>query len=176
MDKKVDKFMKFLVLGNVLVALILSGCNAVTDKRKIQYMPDMADTPTVKPQEDYLDPPDHSVSTSSIIYPEDMAVAEREFRNPIPASKENLIEGKKYYATYCALCHGDNGKGGGTLTDAYPKAMVPDITRADLKTRKDGFFFSKISMGGPNMPSYGHATTPQERWQIILHLRTLQGL
>ena len=164
----------FKGLALVLIATIV-GCSDTTDKPKIQYMPDMADTPIVKPQEDFLNPPDHSIATNAIIYPDDMEVAESEFRNPFPSNKDNLVPGKKLYNIYCALCHGTDGKGGGTLTEAYPKASVPDITRADLTERKDGFFFMKITEGGPMMPSYGHATTRQERWQIILYLRSLQG-
>lgn len=158
-----------------LAVLALVGCYGETNKTKIQYMPDMADGPTVKAQEDYLDPPDHSVSTTAIIYPEQAEVAEEEFNNPYPANEANLVAGKKYYNIYCALCHGADGKGQGTLTDAYPRAAVPDLTRADLSERKDGFFFMKISKGGAMMPSYGHATTSKERWQIIAYLRQLQG-
>ena len=84
-----------------------------------------------------------------------------------------MAAGKRLYNTYCTVCHGADGKGEGTLGAAYP-ISVPDISRPDLAARKDGFFFVKISKGGAMMPSYGHATSPHERWQIISHLRTLQ--
>jgi len=176
MHDKMDKIMKPTFLGCLLLGLLLglTGCPE-TKETKWQYMPDMADGPTVKPQEDFLNPPDHSVAVNAIIYPDDVTVAENEFRNPFPSDKENLIPGKKLYGIYCTLCHGPNGKGKGTLTDAYPKSAVPDLTRTDLAARKDGFFFMKISKGGPMMPSYGHATSRQERWQITLYLRSLQG-
>lgn len=157
--------------------LLLVGCYGETSQTKLQYMPDMADSPTVKAQEDYLDPPEGSVSTTAVIYPEDMSVAEKEFVNPFPANESNQEQGKKLYNTYCSLCHGLSGKGGNssTLTDAYPKAAIPDITRADMVAMKDGFFYMKISTGGPMMPSYGHATTSNERWQIVSYVRQLQG-
>ena len=83
-------------------------------------------------------------------------------------------EGKVLFETYCAVCHGVDGKGEGYIKYAYP-VPVPDISRADLAARKDGFFFMKISKGGPMMPAYGYATSKLERWKIITHLRTLQG-
>ncbi len=162
--------------GLIILTLgIAMGCSKDRREPKIQYMPDMADAPTVKPQEDFLDPPDNSVSTNAIIYPADPAVAEEEFRNPEPRNDDTIAQGKVLYDTYCAVCHGPGGKGDGTLTDAYPKASVPDISRADLAEKKDGFFFLKISKGGPMMPAYGHATNRDERWKIVSYLRKLQG-
>ena len=83
-------------------------------------------------------------------------------------------EGKVLFNTYCAVCHGVDGKGEGYIKYAYP-VPVPDISRADLAARKDGFFFMKITNGGAMMPAYGYAISKLERWQIITHLRTLQG-
>lgn len=145
---------------------------------KLQYMPDMADSPAVKSQESYLNPPEHSVTVNAILYPDDRKVAEEELRNPFAegaaAGQDFMEQGKKLYNTYCALCHGVDGKGKGTLGAAYP-LPVPDLTTPAYVARKDGFFFAQISLGGGNMPAYGHATSPHERWWIISYLRTLQG-
>ncbi len=163
------------LVGSVLffVACNPQGRNTT----KLQYMPDMADAPTVKAQESYIDPPEHAVPVNAVLYPATMEIAERDFRSPFPPSSKNigmvLTEGKELFGTFCAVCHGLNGKGKGTLGSAYPIA-VPDISRSDLATRKDGFFFMKISQGGAMMPSYGHAISVEERWKIIAHLRTLQ--
>ena len=143
---------------------------------KLQFMPDMADAPTVKTQEDYLDPPEHAVPINAVLYPPTMEIAERDFRNPYPPNSRDiskvLAEGK-VLQTYCSVCHGSDGKGKGTMGTSYP-ISVPDISRAELAARKDGFYFMKISQGGAMMPSYGHAISVDERWKIIAHLRTLQ--
>ena len=165
--------MKF---GPLFLVVGLSGlfsCEFDPKTTKLQYMPDMADAPTVKAQEDYLDPPEHAVATNAILYPSSMEVAEKEFRNPFRANPKSLENGKEMYNTFCAVCHGLDGKSKGTLGSAYP-IDVPDITREDLAARKDGFYFMKITEGGPIMPSYGHAIDPKERWNIVLYLRSLQ--
>ena len=171
---KIKGLSVLVLLGGVF----FSACSEDRNTTKLQYMPDMADAPTVKAQEDFLNPPEHSVATTAILYPSDMNVAEAELKMPpalgYPSKlEENLAAGKCLYNTYCTVCHGADGKGKGTLGAAYP-ISVPDISRPDLAARKDGFFFVKISKGGAMMPSYGHATSPHERWQIISHLRTLQ--
>lgn len=161
-----------------IVVLMASACDEGRNVTKLQYMPDMADAPTVKAQEDYIDPPEHSVATNAVLYPASMEVAEREMKLPLYMTHPSRVQGtlaagKKLFETYCSVCHGVDGKGKGTLGDAYP-IVVPDISREDLAARKDGFFFMKISKGGAMMPSYGHATSPHERWQIVSYLRSLQ--
>ena len=172
-------------LNSKIIALVMVsflGLTACEDHgrntTKIQYMPDMADAPTVKAQESFINPPEHSVAVNAILYPKSMEVAEQEFRSPYKASAANYqkirAEGEALFNTHCAVCHGRGGKGDGSIKYAYP-IPVPDISRAELAKRKDGFFFMKITNGGAMMPGYGYAITPQERWQIITHIRKLQG-
>tara|TARA_B100001094_G_C18146931_1_gene781331 strand:+ start:165 stop:689 length:525 start_codon:yes stop_codon:yes gene_type:complete len=151
----------------------MTSCNLDPKSRKIQYMPDMADAPTNKPQESYIDPPEHSVPITGILYPEQIAVAEKELLNSEKMNAETLAKGKQHYDTFCGVCHGAAGTGKHTLGSAYP-LVPPDLTRDDLKARKDGFFFMKITQGGAQMPSYGHAISSKERWQIVHYLRKLQ--
>lgn len=165
-----------LAFGSVLG---IGGCSDQgRNTTKLQYMPDMADSPAVKSQESYLNPPEHSVTVNAILYPDDRKVAEEELRNPFAegaaaGGQDFLAQGKKLYDTYCTVCHGADGKGKGTLGAAYP-LPVPDLTTPAYRARKDGFYFAQISLGGGNMPAYGHATSPHERWWIISYLRTLQ--
>jgi mono/diheme cytochrome c family protein len=149
----------------------LFGCwdNAAT---KLQYMPDMADAPTLKPQENYLPPPPHSVPINAVIYPKTVEEAEKTLKNPLQSSDEVVAQGKHFYETYCIPCHGAAAKGDGSITDLYPRP--PDITAELYKTRGDGFFFHRITFGANIMPGYGHATTVNERWAIVHYLRDLQ--
>lgn len=150
------------------ILLVLSAIACTNNTTKLQYMPDMADAPTVKPQEGYLDPPLGSVARGAVKY-----AATAETSTALPSEPRNLEEGKRLYETFCLVCHGAQGKGNGTIIDDYPQP--PDITQQVYHQRGDGFFFHRITFGTAIMPGYGHATWPRERWQIVYYVRTLQG-
>ena len=141
-------------------------------------MPDMADSPAVKPQLSYLEPPEGSITRNAMLYPpaDQLEKWERLLQNPFRNNRQEntqiMEEGAFLYEANCSPCHGKSGKGNGTITDKFPPA--PDITSSLYKERADGFFFHKITNGGPIMPSRAEHTYPEERWKIILHLRSLQ--
>ncbi len=166
----------------------LGGCEFApsASPTKVQYMPDMADSPTTKAQETYINPPDGSVAMFSMIYPTTLQESEQMLRNPLPkearspeeetAIGENLAKGKELYNTFCIPCHGEDAKGKGSVTDKFP--APPDITVAPFSTKPEGSIFHTITFGSASglMPAYGYATDPMERWQITLYVRkTLQG-
>ena len=152
----------------LLFFLLLIACIDPT-VTKLQYMPDMADAPTVKAQEDFLDPPPHSVARDALYY---AATAEKSTQTATVA--RDAEQGKQLYATFCLVCHGAGGKGDGTIDDGFPQP--PDISQAVYHSRSDGFFFHRITFGTALMPGYGHALDVAERWQIVYYLRELQGV
>ena len=161
----------------LLSLLVLESCKRDGNETKLQYAPDMADAPTVKPQQDYLDPPEGSVAHNAFFYPETIEESEKVLVSPYTDgqfSKQQLNEGKWLWNQVCITCHGADAKGEGYISDVYPRA--PDLT-AELYTKKrDGFFFYRITFGAALMPGYGHALDVHERWKIILYLRKLQGI
>ena len=171
--------------GKLKIALVIAGAAGVAAamlngsgqddevQTKLQYMPDMADAPTVKAQEDYLNPPDGAVAVNAILYPATAEESETVLRNPFRPNPQDLEAGKELFATFCVPCHGATGKGNGTVIEkGFPNP--PDITGPDYAKREDGYFFHKITFGGAMMSGYGHAISPQERWQIVLYLKSLQ--
>lgn len=159
-----------------MATLIFAGCNVAGDvgnvPTKIQYMPDMADSPTTKAHESYIEPPEHAVPINGVLYPDTVEEAQQVFKNPFPASDANIAKGKALYNTFCIPCHGADAKGKGSLGPQAP--VPPDITHANYQKMNDGFFFYRITFGKGMMPGYGHSTNPGERWQIVHYLRTLQ--
>lgn len=159
-----------------LVALLSACSPSDPSVTKLQYVPDMADAPTVKTQRDYLDPPEGSVAMSAPLYPKTVEAAEKLLIMPkeLSGSDKALADGKLMFETYCTVCHGADGKGQGTVVGPDLVAPPPDISGDFYAQKGDGFFFYRITFGGALMPGYGHATTPSERWTIIRYLRTLQ--
>ena len=143
----------------------------------------MAWTSKMKPHRNYLDPPPNSIAYNAVIYPKTAEETEKNFKNPLMGSrsyqkssftfKKNILEGKDLFGDFCYPCHGLKGVGDGPVVGKYPRP--PDITKSPYTERGDGFFFYIITFGRSIMPAYGHAISYQERWQIILYLRTLQG-
>ena len=160
-----------------LVFMLVMGCKFDPNTTKIQYMPDMADGPVAKTLRSYIDPPDNSVASNAILYPETPDEAEKIFRNPfvgVSDYKAHQKNGKHLYETFCSVCHGAQAKGKGTISDVYPQAA--DLTTEMYKKKKDGFFFYRISKGANIMKGYAHAIDPDERWDIVLHIRELQKM
>src|SRR5688572_10328774 len=126
--------MTFCHAHAALAALTLvTSCEINSNNTKIQYMPDMADNPTFKAQETYLEPPEHSVAINGVLYPDNVVEAERELKNPYPASEQIIAEGKAIYEKTCIACHGEKGDGKNHLDGKVPVAK--DFTTPDYKTK-----------------------------------------
>jgi mono/diheme cytochrome c family protein len=78
--------------------------------------------------------------------------------------KSEPISGKQLYASYCALCHGADAKGGGSFSPQL-KVWPPDLTQ--LAKKNNGVFpsmrvsevidgeFDKPAHGSKDMPVWG---------------------
>ena len=94
--------------------------------------------------------------------------------NPVKASEGSVAVGKERYATFCAPCHGPEGKGGTSGLVATKFIPTPDLTNAELqRQRTDGYWHSYIVVGGAVMPAYGEALSSQEAWHIVNYLRSV---
>ena len=166
----------------VLALGLTAGCKFDAKETKWQLMPDMADTPSTKAQEDYLDPPTGSIALNAILYPATAAESSKLLKNPLarhggPLKKIHSERGKVLYERYCTPCHGSSGKGDGLVPNKWPAIKPPSLLDPevyDKPDKGDGYVFHYITHGGANMPGYGHAISANERWEIVLHLRSLQ--
>lgn len=67
-------------------------------------------------------------------------------KNPFPPTPENVAAGAQAYQQKCLLCHGEKGKGDGTLGKTLnPKPA--DFADAKISGETDGSLFWKITTG-----------------------------
>src|SRR5262249_49159273 len=97
-------------------------------------------------------------------------------KNPLTNLKEAATVGKSLYATNCALCHGDSGKGDGPAGTALA-AKPTDLTTGDVTQDPDGELFlviknGKMTDGKLVMPPVKQLSDKQI-WEIVTYVRTL---
>ncbi len=98
-------------------------------------------------------------------------------RNPFAGRTDAWREAADHYADHCAVCHGDDGKGGGEIgANLYPR--VPDMTRARTQNLTDGEIFYIISNGvrWTGMPAWKNEHTPEDTWRLVSFVRHLPSL
>lgn len=97
-------------------------------------------------------------------------------RNPQAATPDNVAQGKTFFQSQCAMCHGTDGRGGGDLAVSLDMDM-PDFTDpAVQKSRTDGELFYILVNGCRDMPGEGESRlTEAVRWNMILYVRSLEG-
>lgn len=101
-----------------------------------------------------------------------MGISERTLQNPVPLNENTLKEGELLYGRYCIQCHGEKGKGDGTVAKLYKG--VPVYSSDALKNLNDGHIFHTITYGKGRMWPHGSQITPEERWKIVHWVHKLQ--
>ena len=93
--------------------------------------------------------------------------------NPLELTEENLRGGQAAYEVFCNSCHGPAGDGQGYLFTSerypYPPASLISDQARELK---DGEIYHSMTVGYGIMGAHGGMISPEERWKIILHIRT----
>jgi mono/diheme cytochrome c family protein len=125
----------------------------------------------VQPQTLMLVPPPN---TLAIGHPRilDRIDAEESLANPIDVSPAVLDEARGLFATYCAVCHGADGRSTGPVGRRFQK--VPDLADPAIQGYPDGLLYSVIREGGFDMPGYADALSAPERWALVHFIRSLR--
>ena len=94
--------------------------------------------------------------------------------NPVARDTASLARGGKIYTTYCAVCHGVQGMGDGTVSGRL--GYVPNLTLDMTRQRSDGYLYAMLRHGRGLMPRYGDKIRdPRDRWNVVNYVRSLQG-
>lgn len=176
----------------VLAILILAGSWLMRPdytRRNYDFLPDMAYSPayaSLSPNPNFPDgmtqrppvpgtiaqgyPPLHYQAT-----PEDARRAGEELHNPYqPTDARALQRGATIYANFCLTCHGDTGAGDGPVVKrGFPPP--PSLLADNARQIKDGQIFHILTYGQNNMPSYASQVMRDDRWKVILFIRSLQN-
>ncbi|PYT69311.1 MAG: hypothetical protein DMG42_22115 [Acidobacteria bacterium] len=96
----------------------------------------------------------------------------KSLKNPLPASPSNLDAAREIYFDECVQCHGERGQGDGPQAKShYP--LPADLTDPKLlRNVTDGEIFYQISQGRRPMPSFKNRLTQDQRWQLVLLVRS----
>jgi mono/diheme cytochrome c family protein len=176
------------IIAAALAAVVLVGCKPNPERRELQFMPDMYESPSLKSQEESTFfktgssnqmPPANTEPRNFQHYPFTIVEAEkaRALENPLPRTKEVLDIGRKYYNIHCMICHGAVGAGDGLATQVHREAgmpIPPSLYSDKIKKEwNDGILFHTITMGQGQMPGYGSRITDVHRWAIVHYVRVL---
>lgn len=104
---------------------------------------------------------------------------------PVEVTMDLIRLGQENFDIYCAVCHGYEGDGTGTVGDRYAVRPAnfhdPKYTNKDDILGRDGYIYHVARnglydpAGTMRMPGYGHALDEHEAWAVVAYIRTLQA-
>ncbi len=156
----------------------------------VELIQDMMESPALKAQDfETFDrmkagsrlPPEGTIPVGFAKYPYHLQPdqAEKNLKNPFAGQMTvEVIElGRTKFETYCAVCHGYEGKGDGPVSvkmSVKPPSLMSDKI---MSKYNDGRIFHVISDGQGVMSSYAYQlVNPNDRWAIVNYVRSMQKL
>lgn len=134
---------------------------------------DMSRQLSVKPQRAPRVPPPGSVPIQGKKITMDRVEAGKKLQNPVKPTPASIENGKQLFNIYCVPCHGAEAKGDGPVSKKF--TTPSNLTSEESRNRADGYIFATIRQGGTSMPSQADGLSPQETWDVVNYLRSLQG-
>ena len=106
--------------------------------------------------------------------PQDALRAGEELKSPLDFSNVRARErGAFVFSNFCVVCHGTGGTGNGPVAQrGYPPP--PSLLAEHALKMKDGQLFHVLTYGWRNMPSPAPQVSRDDRWRVILYIRSLQ--
>lgn len=105
---------------------------------------------------------------------EEAVRAGEELINPLDSEDRSAIRhGAELYQSFCSHCHGGGGNGDGAVgLHGFP--APPSLLAPEAKSLPDGRIFHIITFGQKNMPPHAIQIDQEDRWRIIMYIRSLQ--
>jgi mono/diheme cytochrome c family protein len=94
--------------------------------------------------------------------------------NPFQAIDRAAVErGALVFADFCQPCHGADAKGvGPVVKHGFPPP--PPLSRTQTQDKTDAQLFDVVTNGVLTMPPYGPQLSREDRWKVILHVRSFR--
>lgn len=95
--------------------------------------------------------------------------------NPIPATDENIADGREHFGHHCGICHGLDGQATGVPFADKMSPPVPSLTSKDVQDYADGQLKWIIANGiNPSgMPAWKGILSDEEMWKVVDYIRHL---
>lgn len=91
-----------------------------------------------------------------------------------PITPALLERGRERYGIFCAMCHGADGRGDGTVVRrGFPRP--PSYLEPRLRAAPPAYIYRVITDGYGVMYGYGDRVPPADRWAIAAYVRALQA-
>lgn len=176
-----------LKIGILVMVVLLASCQS-KDAPNYQYMPNMYESVGYETYSkvDFLpggmearQPAEHTIARGWMPYAfnndlegKDLA---RTAISPLDSlqMEDNLAKGKELFDIYCAICHGANGDGQGTLVKREKILGVPTYSDA-ARDITVGSTYHVIYYGLNAMGSYANQLNYEERWQVAEYVMKLK--
>jgi mono/diheme cytochrome c family protein len=102
-------------------------------------------------------------------------VRNKDAKNPLPATPENIADGKANFSHYCIACHGLDGQNTGVPFAENMAPPVPSLASANVQSYTDGQLKWVIDNGifPSGMPASKGILTDEEIWATVLFIRHL---
>ena len=101
--------------------------------------------------------------------------ASASLKNPLPATESHLKAGERAYKINCTPCHGDDGKGDGTIVKDGKFPPPPSYDSERIRATPEGKMYYSIRYGKNLMGPYGTVLSPTQIWQVVHYIKTLRG-
>jgi mono/diheme cytochrome c family protein len=102
-------------------------------------------------------------------------VRNKDAKNPVSPTPENIADGKTNFSHYCVACHGLDGQNTGVPFADSMAPPVPSLASKDVQSYTDGQLKWVIDNGifPSGMPASKGILTDEEIWSIVAYIRHL---
>jgi len=161
----------------LLAAPLVFGLLITYQVIHIDWISFMEIQPSFRPMENPLPVPGNSVPIEGAAY----IPGTGNPINPIAADQASLTRGRTFYEVNCSLCHGEQGKGDGPVSEELVR-KPPDLAGPNVTELSDGEIYIVITNGvnlgigfSGGMPPLRENLELVDRWDIVNYVRSLQA-